>query len=113
MSYCNEFYIPPSITPLIGINTIISVGGSAVPVIPAGAYGGYIWNPLTDSDQGVTAEPLYVDQLEQPGLSAFGSTIALAPGEMFNITVVKSTLIVSANAATSGHRFTAVYWMGP
>lgn len=113
---CNSdgIYIPPAITPLIGLVTVISVGGTAEIVIPAGAYGGYIWNPLTSTDQGlVSPEYLYIDPITSAGLNGFGSTVALTPGQMFNIPIVKSTLPITVNAATSGHKFTAVYWMGP
>lgn len=111
---CGNNIIPPSVTPLLGLVTSVAVGGAAVMVIPPGAYGGYIWNPLSTADQNVSpAEPLYVDPIQGPQLQGFGSTITLQPGETYFVQIVKSLNGVFVNAATSGHRFTCVYWMGP
>ena len=105
-------YIPPSITPLVGLNTVITTGGTSLIVLPAGCYGGFIINPLTDADQDlITAEALFIDPIDECGLAGYGTTIRLEPGEAWYVPAPKSTLAVWANATTSGHRFTAVYWV--
>lgn len=104
-------YIPPSITPTVGSNTVITTGGTSLLVFPAGCYGGYITNPLFSTDQDlVTAEALFIDPTGECGLAGYGTTIRLEPGQTWIVPAPKSTLAVWANAATSGHRFTAVYW---
>jgi hypothetical protein len=104
-------YIPPSITPQVGTNTEIVTGGVSLVALPAGCYGGFIVNPLTDADQGLgTAEALFIDPIDECGLAGNGTTIRLEPGESWQVPAPKSTLAVWVNAATSGHKFTAVYW---
>ena len=107
--------IPPNIVPMQGLVTVIAMGGVGVMVIPPGAYGGYIWNPYTASDQGIGAtEPLYVNPIQAPSLQGFGATSVLYPGAgPWTVPVPKSTAGVFVNAATSGHQFTVVYWTGP
>lgn len=106
--------IPPDVTPQQGA-TIVTVGGTGILSIPPGAYGGYIWNPWTNTDQGIVgaAEPLYVNPMASPDLQGFGATVTLYPGDFWKIPLPKSTSGVYVNAPTSGHRFTSVYWIGP
>lgn len=106
-------FIPPNVTPQIGLVTQINNGGVAVQVFLPGAYGGYIWNPLTDADQGITAEDLFVDPYGPPQLQGFGTTVRLEPGQSWSVPLAKSTSGVWVNATTIGHRFTAVFWVGP
>ena len=102
-------------TPTIGTHVVIATGGTPVQVFPAGINGGYIVNPYVAADQGIaTAEVLYVDPVSAtpgstPG-SGNGTASALVPGQSWVVPVYGSTLPVFANATTSGHRFTAVYW---
>jgi hypothetical protein len=112
---CGSFYIPPEVSPQVGLATQITANGVAVMVIPPGAYGGYIWNPFTPEDQGIlVTEPLFVNPISAPGLEAFGSTIALYQGaDPFFVPAPRSTYGIWVNAATAGHRFTVVYWVGP
>jgi hypothetical protein len=53
------------------------------------------------------AENLYVNIVEPGGLAGEGDTIALLPGQEF---VVPSGVSLWANAATSGHAFTAFFY---
>ena len=97
-----------AITPGPGLVSQITTGGTAVTAVPANANGGYIVNPLLATDQGiVTAEVLYVNPVTTATTSANGTTIALQPGQSFSL-IPGSTLPVSVNAATTGHRFTVV-----
>lgn len=108
-------WIPPDVSPQQGLATVITVGGAGVMVIPPGAYGGYIWNPYTAGDQGIgIAEPIYVNPLAAPSLQGFGATMVVYPGaDPYRVPVPKSTYGIWVNAASSGHRFTVVYWTGP
>lgn len=106
--------IPPDVTPQVGLVTAIAVGGSALLVFPAGAYGGYIVNPYLAGDQNImTAEDLFLDPFQPPQLQGFGTTVRLFPGQLWSVPIAKSTAGVWVNGATTGHRFTAVFWVGP
>lgn len=110
----NGLIIPPYAQPQQGLVTVITVGGQSVMVIPPGAYGGYIWNPFSAADQGIPAvEPLYINPIGAAPLQAFNSTVAIYQGSDFTVPVKRSITGIWVNAATSGHQFTAVYWMGP
>jgi hypothetical protein len=110
MPYDNPLLLP-AITPVAGLVTTIVVGGTAAIVFPAGIYGGYIVNPIFDADQNVSAEALYVDPVGSCPLNGYGSVSRIEPGGVWTVPAPNSSLPVRVNAATSGHRFTAVYWM--
>jgi len=105
------------ITPKPGATSLVATGGVPVVAVVAnslGTGGGYITNPYTAGDQGFdpntgTPENLYVDIVTDATLSANGTTVAIYPGSTFEIPAGLTTK-VSVNAATSGHKFTAVYW---
>ena len=93
-----------------GLNTTIPTGGSPVAVIPAGVNGGIITNPYSATDQNVgTVEPLYINPIGNATLNGNNQTFALQPGESWNI-IPGQTTATTANAATGGHAFTAIYW---
>ena len=100
-----------AVTPTPGTNVVITSGGVSVVAIPANPNGGYITNPLSAADQNLgSSEPLYIDPTgANPTLGAYGSTFALQPGQTWQIIPGQSTT-TKANATTSGHRFTAVYY---
>jgi hypothetical protein len=93
-----------------GLASIVLHGGVAVQVANpiAAAAGGYIVNPLDPIDQGIhIAEPLYVNIVVPPQLIS-GNTLTnveLEPGGTF---IIPPGTNVWVNAATSGHKFTAV-----
>lgn len=103
-----------AVTPVPGPNTVITTGGTAVGCIPPNPNGGYVTNPLSAADQGLsTAEVLYLDPTNtSPGStpgSGNGSAVALQPGQTWNVIPGQTTTTV-VNAASSGHKFTAVWW---
>lgn len=107
-------FIPPNVTPQVGLITAIGVGGVSAQAIQPGAYSGYIMNPKSAADQGLmSAEDLFVDPFAACQLQGFNTTIRLAPGDIWFVPIAKSTLPVWVNAATSGHQFTCVFWVGP
>jgi len=93
----------------VGATSIVT-GGTPVTAIHALLSGGFVWNPQTASDQGIAiAETLYVSEVGPAGLTANQTTVALLPGQFYFATP-NSTKSVSVNAATTGHKFTAVLW---
>ncbi len=104
-----------TVTPTIGTHTLITTGGTAVIAIPANPpTGGYITNPLLAADQNLSvAEVLYIDPTGNPPSStagsANGSVVALQPGQTW-LVIAQQTTTTYANAASSGHKFTAVYY---
>jgi hypothetical protein len=105
----------PSFTPQAGAAIQIATGGTpviSVAAVPGGIGGGYITNPFTTADQGVAAEPLYVNIASAATLNGNGTTVALQPGQSFSLPAGMNTA-VSVNAALSGHKFTAVWWLPP
>jgi hypothetical protein len=101
------------VTPVPGQNLSVTTGGTAVQVVPGSPNGGFIQNPWSAADQGIsTAEVLYVDSLNSPSStdgSGWGTTVALQPGMSYDI-IPGQTTVTRVNAATSGHRFTAVWY---
>lgn len=101
------------VTPQAADNSIITTAGTAVQVFAAGLVGGLIQNPLSTTDQGVSpAEGLYVDPVGIPGGApglGNGTTFVLQPGEKWSA-IPGQTTPTRANAATSGHKFSAVSW---
>lgn len=95
------------VTPLPGLVTTIVNGGTPVEVAPGGVNGGFIQNPNNDTDQGVPAEPLYVNAIDSATLNGFGNTFRIEPGGTWFF-IPGQTTPTSVNAATSGHRFSVV-----
>lgn len=99
-----------AVTPQAGITSVISTGGTAETVVPSSPNGGYIVNPYTNTDQNISiAEWLYVDPVTSAIIGAYGTAVGLAPGGFYNI-IPGQTTTLSVNAATTGHRFTVVYY---
>lgn len=99
------------VTPIPGQNTIVASGGTSVVAISNFPNGGYITNPLVATDQGISAvEPLYVDPVGSATmLQANGTIFALQPGQTWTV-IPGQTTPTYVNAASPGHKFTAVSW---
>lgn len=96
--------------PTAGAASVVTTGGTAVvAVLASTSQGCYIINPLSATDQGVTVEPLYVNPVTTATTAGNGTTAALAPGQTYSCPA-NSSVAVSVNAATSGHKFTVVRW---
>lgn len=103
-----------AIKPAAALATKISAAAEAVIVATGPIRGGYIVNPLDLEGQGVAAEPLNVDMVGVPGgtpADVNGTTCALLPGQTFIIPKLASGVLLRANAATAGHKFTAVVYL--
>lgn len=103
-----------AVTPVALLTSEVTTGGTPVQVAPGGINGGFITNPSTNTDQGiVTAEPLYVTCVgTSPGSApgdANGTTFMLYPGGSWNM-IAGQTTATWVNAATSGHKFSGVYY---
>ena len=92
-----------------GINTQITQGGQPVLVVPPLTAGkGRITNPINDQNIPYL-ETLYISLVSSsPSLYENNTTTALYPGQSME-TPANSTFGVYANAATSGHSFSAYY----
>ena len=97
-----------SVLVLRSSNTRVATGGVPVVAFVGALYGGRITNPASSIDQGIAhLELLFVDIVNTAGLQATSTTVALQPGQSFDVPPNQTTP-VSVNAATSGHRFSAV-----
>jgi hypothetical protein len=99
---------PGPVTPVKGVNTIVLTAGSAVLVSTGDAIDGYIINPGTIADQGLTAlNILYVDPTYPATPYETETTVAIQPGGRYYIPPLVGTG-VWVNSKASGHKFTAV-----
>ncbi len=94
--------------------TQVKVGGQAFFVMYGPVAGGLIVNPMSASDQGIGGqETLYVDPTGAPAaLMETATTVAIQPGQSYVVTPNQTTN-VSVNAATSGHKFSAIVFEPP
>jgi hypothetical protein len=101
-------------TPVVAPVTVITTGGTAVTVLTGPISGGTISNPLTAAGEGVVvAENLYISFVGTPGstdAAAHGGTLTLVPGAFYSLPALATGVTLKANAATSGHLFTAFSW---
>jgi hypothetical protein len=102
----------PSLPRACGGVTVVATGGQAVaPYTPGSSNGGYIYNPLSATDQGIaTAENLYLNPTAAAGTTGNGQTVALSPGQPWYIPAGVNLGSLTINAATSGHNFVCVRW---
>ena len=96
--------------PQAGIVSVVTSGSTAVTAVSGFVNGGYIYNPVTATDQAIAVpESLYVDPVGVPTLVGHGTTTALMPGQKYDIPPGANTTI-QVNAATNGHAFNVVVW---
>lgn len=91
----------------------ITLGGTAQQLAAASeiANGCAIQNPATATLQGIgAAESLFVNVVTTATLLSGGTTIEIPAGTALNCPPGKSTLAISVNAPTSGHKFGGVRW---
>jgi hypothetical protein len=99
-----------AVTPVPGLTSVVTNGGTPVEVIPGAPNGGFITNPISATDQGLGApENLYVDPVNPAGLVGNGTTFVLYPGASWPI-IPGQTSITSVNAASNGHKFSVVWF---
>lgn len=98
------------VTPFAGSASIVKTGGRAVFALYGPIEGGIVTNPQNAADQGLsTAETLYVDIVGIATLGEGPTTYPLQPGQSYFIPA-GDAVNVSVNAASSGHRFSAIMW---
>jgi|SRR5215469_4291334 len=84
--------------------------GTSIVAIDANQSGGYITNPFSATDQGLTtAEVLYVNQVTLASTNANGTTLALQPGQTYSI-IPNTTTPVNVSSMSANHKFTSVEW---
>jgi hypothetical protein len=97
---------PVSLYP--GAASAVRAGGVPIVAIYGGVAGGFVTNPQRAVDQGLpVVEILFVDPVNPAALVETATTVALQPGQTYVVTAGQTTN-VSVNAASSGHRFSAV-----
>ena len=100
-----------SVTPVAGLASVVSTGGTAVVAVGANPNGGIITNPATSTDQGgiSIAEPLYVNPVGTAALLGNGTTFRIEPGGSWTI-IAGQTTQTTVNAASNGHKFSVISW---
>lgn len=97
------------VTPIAGVNAQVITAGTPVIAVNPGPNGGFITNPYTATDQGFgpddTPQNLYVNVVEAATTEGNGTTVALYPGQTFEL-VPGQTTPTSVNSKASGHKFT-------
>lgn len=101
------------VTPVAGLASTVVTGGTAVIAAGPVLNGGFIQNPASAADQGVSpAEDLIINPVSSaanpntPGV-AFGTNFRLPPGGIWPLIPGQLTN-TSVNAASSGHQFSIV-----
>ena len=96
-----------------GPNNKINNNGQPVVAIYGGIEGGFVTNPSNATDQNVsTVEVLYYSLTGDAAATENANTFPLQPGQTLVLPKGLATN-VSVNAATAGHRFSAVMWQLP
>jgi hypothetical protein len=98
--------LPGSVTPTVP-TTVLTTGGVAQSF--TASHGGYICNPLSATDQGVTSEVIYVNPVTTATAAGNGGTSNLAAGQCFNLPPGMTTNL-SWVATTTSHKINAVVW---
>ena len=101
-----------AVTPVAGVVTqTSSTAGASTLAVNAGQNGGYIVNPASNTDQGIsTAEVLLVDPVAPiSGSLANKTTLALQPGQIWYIIPLSNNPVYVASVTTN-HKFTNVVW---
>lgn len=91
----------------------VGAGGTPVTVMSGPLAGGFVTNPQSAEDQGIPViEALFIDLTGPAALEETATTYPIQPGQTFTI---PAGMLgdVSVNAATSGHRFSAVVIQPP
>lgn len=99
----------PPVTPVAGLASVTPVGGG--PVVAAGpiANGGFLTNPASATDQGLSApESIYVDPTgAAAGTAANGTTFEIPPGSTWSY-IPGQTTTTSVNAPSPSHKFSNI-----
>ncbi len=99
-----------AVTPIPGVTSQVTVGGTSVVAIAANPNGGFITNPLFAIDQGLSvAEALYINPIGAATLAGNNQTVALSPGQTWTV-IPGQTTPTYVNAASNVHKFTVVSW---
>ena len=103
------------VTPVAGLASVVTTGGTSVIAAGQNPNGGFIQNPSNAADQGlVTAEDLIVNPVgsaANPNTSgvANGTNFRISPGGTWQL-IPGQTTSTSVNAASSGHKFSVTVY---
>lgn len=99
------------VTPRALLADAIVTGGTAIVVATGPINGGWVTNPASSTDQGISAaENAYLDMVGTPVLVGNGTTETLYPGQNFTLPALAAGVDVMLNAATAGHSFSGEVW---
>lgn len=104
-----------AVTPQALLTSVIAVGGTPIQIAPGDIAGGFVMNPASEVDQDIpTAEVLYITSVgttpgDAPG-DGNGTTFALYPGQTYEM-IPGQTTQTWVNAATTGHKFSGIYYL--
>lgn len=101
-----------TITPVAANNYEVVTGGMAVTLFSADVSGGLMVNPSNPDDQDIsgTVEDVFVDPTGAVAvLQGNGTCFRIPPGGAWNAIPGQDTT-TSMNAATSGHKTSAIKW---
>lgn len=100
-------YNADALVPVRALASQILIGGQSVLVATSDIVGGYIVNPATTKDQGLsTLTSLYVDLTGPAQTYQNQTTILIQPGGFFNLPAAPQGVWV--NSITAGHKFSVV-----
>lgn len=89
------------VTPIPGLVSQVTTGGTPVTVVAGGPNGGFITNPANAPGS------LFVDPVGAAAVVAGGTTFELAPGQTWSV-IAGQTTPTSVNSNSSAHQFSAV-----
>lgn len=91
-----------------GVHSEVPLGGTPVIAIYGQSQGALVYNPLLAVDQGLPeVEVLWLDLVNPAVTHQTNTCLPLQPGEWFRVPP-DSTVDVTVNAQTSGHRFSVI-----
>ena len=101
-----------SVTPGPGLVSSVVTGGDAVTAVGPNPNGGFIMNPASAADQGLSAaESLTINPVTTALVGGSGdgngTNFVLPPGGIWQI-IPGQTTPTSVNAASDGHQFSVV-----
>ena len=103
----------PPVTPVAGNASVVTTGGTSVFAALGGINGGFIQNPASAADQGLSsAEDLIINPIgaaadPTPGGVAHGTNFRVPPGGTWEF-IAGQTTPTGVNALSNGHKFSVV-----
>jgi hypothetical protein len=102
----------PRIKPTRGLSSVVITAGTSVQVIIPASLGGYIFNPASAAGQRLNQiASLYVDPTGPANTTGTGTTVEIAPGQIYYAPSETLENGIWANSRNSGHTFIGVQFL--